>query len=441
MIEIIDGVNYFQEAQTVLVYSSKEHFSEDDLKPISVGKEKIAPWGPDNLLPQYLMKNVGRSEIMGSNIRFNRDVCFGLGPNIVRVFRDKRDKIVDTVEVDSGPEYDFFERNDIGMFVLSMLTDMIHFHNAFAELIPESGSKKVYSLLHKEAMFSRWGVMDSKGQINYHYYCSDWSDPDSQKIVKTYVLNEFNAQKELKIRSTKRERMIFPVYMPSPGRPYYSRPEWYSLFESGWYDHSVAIPELKKAILKNKLGVQFIIYVANEYFDDICLKEGIDKNDTKAYQDRINKEKQAFNEFLAGSDNASKSILALKQMVQTGNSAIDNKWIEIEPIKNDISGGEYIDDTESVANIICYAMGVHSSLIGATPGKSSGSLSGSDKREMFMMKQALLKPIVNRVMRPLQLIKRHNGWDRDIMIQIPEYLFTTLDQNKSGKTTTISQEV
>ena len=102
-------------------------------------------------------------------------------------------------------------------------------------------------------------------------------------------------------------------------------------------------------------------------------------------------------------------------------------------MKNDLKGGEYIDDTESTANIICYAMGVHSALIGATPGKNSNSLGGSNARELFMMKQALMKPVVDRAMRVLKVIKEYNHWDKDVMITIPEYIFTTLDQNKSGK--------
>lgn len=78
-------------------------------------------------------------------------------------------------------------------------------------------------------------------------------------------------------------------------------------------------------------------------------------------------------------------------------------------------------------------MGVHSSLIGATPGKSSSTLGGTQARELYLMKQACMKPIVDRVLRPLRFIKQFNKWDKDIYINIPEYIFTTLDQNKSGK--------
>ena len=133
--------------------------------------------------------------------------------------------------------------------------------------------------------------------------------------------------------------------------------------------------------------------------------------------------------------------MAMKQKIATANGTMESKWIEIEPIENKIQGGEYIDDTESTANIICYAMGVHSSLIGATPGKSNSTLGGTQARELYMMKQACMKPIVDRVMRPLRFIKQFNGWDKDVYINVPEYIFTTLDQNKSGKQESTNTEV
>ena len=247
------------------------------------------------------------------------------------------------------------------------------------------------------------------------------------------MLDEFEAVQELKMYAAQKRRLIFPAYMPSPGKPYYSRPEWYSIFTSGWYDHSCMVPKLKKAILKNQLGVKYIIYISPKYFKDIFQKEGIDEHDLEAVRERVEKEKQAFSDYLAGEDNANKAILALKDIMPTSSGGVEQKYIEITPVQNDLKGGEYIDDTESTANIICYAMGVHSALIGATPGKNSNTLGGSNARELYMMKQALMKPVVDRCLRVLKVIKEYNGWDKDIMITIPEYIFTTLDQNKSGK--------
>lgn len=444
MIEIISGITLLPEAKAILSASpSVNYFQDEKLDPITIDKMEIAPWGASNNLPQEILDLISVSDVLGANLRFNRDVCYGLGPKLVRVERNDKGKVVDYVEMESGKEYDFFERNDIAMFLLEQLTDMVTFHNAFAEMIPSGSKNEIYSLRSKEAAFSRWAVMDKNGQINTHYYSAKWHDsPGKGDITASRVIDEFNAMADVTAKvALNKKRMIYPVYMPSPSRPYYSRPEWHSLFESGWYDHSVAIPALKKAIMKNNLGVKFIIYISDEYFQDIFQKEGIDMHDRKAVKERVDKEKAAFNEFLSGADNASKAIMAIKKFVPSGSGAIENKWIEIEPIKNDLTGGEYIPDLETVTSIMCYATGVHPSLIGAVPGKSSGSMSGTDKRELYLMKQALMKPLVDRVLRPLKLIKMFNKWDADVSIIVPEYIFTTLDKAKSGKEESTTKQI
>jgi hypothetical protein len=225
--------------------------------------------------------------------------------------------------------------------------------------------------------------------------------------------------------------------MPTPGRPYYSKPNWWSIFSSGWYDHAIAIPLLKNAIIKNNLGVRFIVYVSDKYWQDVFAKESIDPNDKKAVKARIDKETEAFASFLSGEKNAGKAIMATKKYAASSSGSTEEKYIEIVPVKNDLSGGELLQDSEEASNIISYSMGVHTGLIGATPGKNKGSLGGTDKRELYMIKQALTKPLLHRVLRPFSLIKKFNHWDENFVIQVPEYTFTTLDQSKTGKEETI----
>lgn len=443
-IEVMDDILYFPEAQAVLAIDSASQFTIDnDIKPIICGKYKIAPWGQDNELPNHLLEKVDKGDIVGANLRFNRDVAFGLGPKLVRaVKRDEYGRVQEWAPVEEGKEFDWFDANDIPLFLQQQLTDISYFYNAFPEIILSEDYSSIRAIRHKEAVFSRWGIMQ-KAVINWHYY-ADWANkPSPENVVVTRVLDEFDTMTDLKILAARRKarRFIYPVYMPSPGRPYYSQPEWYSIFRSGWYDHSVMIPELKKAILKNQLGVKHIIYIAPEYFENIYKMEGVDRSDRKACKAIVDREKAAFNDFLSGEKNANKAVLAMKERIATAAGTMESKWIEIVPVDNKITGGEYIDDTESTANIICYAMGVHSSLIGATPGKSSSTLGGTQARELYMMKQACMKPIVDRVMRPLRFVKQFNKWDKDIYVNIPEYIFTTLDQNKSGKQESTNTEV
>lgn len=443
-IQILEDLQYFPEAQAVLAIDSSSQFTiDDDIQPVSYGKYRIAPWGNDNALPTHLLEKVDKGDIVGANLRFNRDVAFGLGPKLVRaVKRDEYGRVLEWAPVEEGREFDWFDANDIPLFLQQQLTDISYFYNAFPEIILSEDYSSIRAIRHKEAVFSRWGIMRNS-VINWHYY-ADWANsPSVDKIEVTRVLDEFDTMTDLRILAARHKdrRFIYPVYMPSPGRPYYSQPEWYSIFRSGWYDHSVMIPELKKAILKNQLGVKHIIYISPEYFENIYEVEGVNCSDRKACKAIIDREIAAFNDFLSGEKNANKAVLAMKDRIATATGTMESKWIEIVPVDNKITGGEYIDDTESTANIICYAMGVHSTLIGATPGKSSSTLGGTQARELYMMKQACMKPIVDRVMRPLRFVKQFNKWDKDIYINIPEYIFTTLDQNKSGKQESTNTEV
>ena len=167
-LQIIDGIQLFPDIQAVLITDSSNEFHMDhDLDPEVFGDYKIAPWGPDNLLPQNLLKKVEKGDIVGANLRFNRDVAFGLGPRLVRaVKRDEYGRVLEWAPVESGPEFDWFDANDIPLYVQQQLTDITYFYNSFPEIIFSDDYKSIRAIRHKEAAFSRWGVCNSKGDIN-----------------------------------------------------------------------------------------------------------------------------------------------------------------------------------------------------------------------------------------------------------------------------------
>ena len=75
-------------------------------------------------------------------------------------------------------------------------------------------------------------------------------------------------------------------------------------------------------------------------------------------------------------------------------------------------------------------MGVHPNMVGATPGKSQMNNSGSDKRELFNLKQAIEKPWHDVMSVPYHVTMHFNGWDSQFDITIPMIEMTTLDKNK-----------
>jgi hypothetical protein len=438
LIDIIDGVTYIPGVNAVVMETSSREMFEYILSPITIGQFKIAPWGEDNQLPQAVTKNVESSEVLSSGMLFNTSVLYGQGvkPMVKNI---KEGKLIGLNECEYDEVNQFFEDNDVAGFFLEQCTDMAWFHNVIPEVILSNDLKQIVSLRSKEASYSRWGVIPKgANRILKHYYSAKWDySPNEQDLIESDVLDSYNPfldiTERIRKRSFKEPRFMLNINFPSPGKVYYQRAPWWSVFNSGWFDYSQMIPEFKKALLRNGLKIQYIIYVSKKYWDIIFREEKIDINNVEDVKRRKAEEFDKFKKFLAQEKNAGKGIMLAKEMIQTSSTAIEEKYVTIDVIKSEIKGGEFVEDSEEVSNMMSYAMGVHPSLIGSSPGKNNGSMSGTDKRELFMIKSAMMKPYRDRQLRTLNFIKRFNNWPNDLVFVVPEMDFTTLDQNKSGK--------
>lgn len=434
---------------------SSRMFATPDAKPVPVTikglKEppEVVPWGEDNNLPQQIIEKASKLPQMTTNLWFNIVAGYGDGIKPVKVqYQNGKKQVLPYTglkEVDT-----FFEENDMDNYLLEQMTDMHWFFNVFSEVIfnRENGEKrKIVEIHSKEASFSRWAVMDkTTGRIPYHYYYAYWGEyqPDETDriCVATPVLDPNNPVRHLreimdedkdKTWENRRNRFIVPVSFPTPNRNYYQKPYWYSLIESGWYDFAIKIPEFKKAIMENQIAIKFIVMLAPGYFDDVFRREKIVGE--KLQTARIKKEYADIKKFLQGADKAGRSIITFQKFDPQGKPY---PMITVEPVKNGKSeGGDYIEDSEEVSNIIAYAMMVQPSLIGPSPGKNK-TINGTEARELFIIKQALLKPFRDRVLRPLYLIKAINNWPADLHFSIGNIELTTLDNDKTGSVTKIN---
>ena len=113
----------------------------------------------------------------------------------------------------------------------------------------------------------------------------------------------------------------------------------------------------------------------------------------------------------------------------------EQRMVRINVIANQKEGGEYIEDSEEASNIISYAMGVHPSLIGASPGKNK-NLSGTEARELFTMKQALEKLTRDMLLIPFEVLNDYNGWN--LVYSIPDLMLTTLDKGTDAVISTVN---
>ena len=83
---------------------------------------------------------------------------------------------------------------------------------------------------------------------------------------------------------------------------------------------------------------------------------------------------------------------------------------------------------------ILVATGVDAPLIGGAgiPGGALGAGSGSDKREAFLIHQALSKTNRETTLEIFEFIQEYNKWDDTIVPGFENTILTTLDKNPTG---------
>ena len=104
----------------------------------------------------------------------------------------------------------------------------------------------------------------------------------------------------------------------------------------------------------------------------------------------------------------------------------------ITKIENSKEGGDWETDIQEAINMVCFTMRVHSNLVGSVPGKAQSNNSGSDKRELYTIAQALQKPYHDMLFIVHRLIIRINGW-QGAYPECPFVMLTTLDQHTDAQ--------
>lgn len=439
MQEISSSVIYLSGSKAIVeTLSSVETVNltvDKKVKPIEIIAKSVkepvnfVPWGKGNKLPMDLLASAFKNVTVSANLDFNSKMSYGDGLMVVRKVKVDGKVTYEEVLDSEEPEiFKFLTENNYVRQIQEMANDYAVFYDSWMEFIFNSDNKKpkIVRLAHKEMCYSRVSEVNKKtGEIDYHGYSANWSvDSKPKDVVITPVLNRNTPILDMKAKMEKNVKsMMLSCSLPTPGRFYYNKPWWWSIFESGWYDFACAIPEFKRALLKNQIALRYHVKIKDNFFTNLYKTEGITEESKK--KARKLQVLEDLDNFLAGEKNAGKAFISTFSY-NAGSKENEFNFI-IEPVKSEIAGGEYIADSEEASNIICYGMGVHPSIIGASPGKNK-SINGTEARELFIIKQALTKPIRDMLLLPLYITKNINGWNEDIHFVIPNIMLTTLDQ-------------
>lgn len=434
--EVIDvpgggfGISIMDVADTTTTFDSPG--GKHDSRPVP-GMESLlyVPWGVDNQLPYDIARLVGGDEVTSQNKLFNVLTCYGRGLQMLDDGTKQPTADADVLR--------FMHRQATPSYFLEQATDMKYYYWCVAVVILSRDGRQINRLVHKDACHCRLQLANKKGVIENVFY-TDWRDGQPDSVERIPLLDLRDPMGDLMQRmgrepmpdGTTRKSPVkdrkFAILMrfPTVGCQYYPIPYYSAIFRGGSYDEKRLISLGKRAKLKNATSIKYQVEIYRDYYDRILREEGI--TDPVEAQQRVDREKQNIRDFCMGINNQDKVWISQYYVNPDGKEEHD---VVVKRVETEKEGGDWNEDIQAASNTICYGDNVHPNLVGAVPGKSQMNNSGSDKRELFTMKQSLETAFHDILLLPLQMVCEYNGWH--CHPTVPIILLTTLDKHKDAE--------
>lgn len=412
------------EARAAFTVNSSSVFREDvDIVPTIVDDTlSYIPWGGDNQMPFDLLALVEKDETLATCQCFNAEVCYGSG--LQYCVAEASAAVKSAVE-------DFTLDNDLAAYFLGICQDFKHFGFAVSVLILNEDGSRIVRLLRKEACYCRFIPADKHGCISKILYANWRKAISSRSDIEEIDLLDSSAPwqdlQERLAKKTKTRKFAIVSRIPMVDSTYYPIPYYAALFRGKWYNIKQLIGIAKEAKLRNSAPIKYHIEVGAKYWESIFRAEGI--TDRRKQQERIVREKQSILDFLTGAENSGKAWFSTFYVTPDGKEQHD---VVINKIDDSKEGGDWETDIQEAINMICFTMRVHSNLVGSVPGKAQSNNSGSDKRELYTIAQALQKPYHDLLFTVHRIIIRFNRW-QGVHVEVPFIQLTTLDEHTDAK--------
>ncbi len=407
--------------------NTSEVFKEQhNIAPVFITERmQYIPWGADNQMPYNIIDLIESDETLATCQMFNAEVCYGSG----LIYNTEEATAQTASQVD-----DFLADNDLPTYFLGVCQDFKHFGFAVSVIILNEDGTRIVRLTRKQACYVRFAPADKNGIIPYILYANWRNTTNPEDIERIELLNPQSPLSDLQTRAKRTKKFAIISRVPTPDNTYYPIPYYAALFKGKWYNIKQLIGIAKEAKLKNSAPIKYHIEIANSFWNNIFKVEGI--TDRVEQQKRVNQEKDNIINFLTGMENSGKVLFSTFYVSPNGEEQHD---VVINKIETDKEGGDWATDIIEAVNMMCFTMRVHSNLVGSVPGKTQSNNSGSDKRELYTIAQALQKPYLDLLFNVHRLIIRFNKWP-NVTPDCPFIQLTTLDENKDAKQVSTNHE-
>lgn len=388
----------------MLVNAALASQPRQSIDPDVKDNKQIKNWGDDNNYPQWVLEQIKDVTLVEPILEWKARALYsgGLTYGVLSVDEKGNEtfkRIIDT-EVE-----DWLERTNISHYIECAAINFYTFYNAWAQLTQSRKGDKVTYLTALDTAESRLQRKSDKGIIKKLYVSPDWEkfNDQAKETIKFDLYNPIFTDEDA-WRKMPNHQFAFSLSAPSPGRAYYQKAPWHVILEN-WLTIARGIPEFKKALLKNQLTIKYIIKVP-EWWWEHRYKDWAKKSE-KQRLEIMQREKSDFEEFFSGKKQGNSFIYTQKDNTHSLKYA---EW-QVEVIDDKVKEGMYIEDSQEADAHIFKNLNVDPTLFGNSTGKDrSGSGSGSDKRVAWNNYILMTKPHQDKILSPLQLVSRWNGW-------------------------------
>jgi hypothetical protein len=422
-IELKKGISFGAQSGSIIEITKAA--IEPDAIPGARTSKKYALWGSDNNRPQSIIdENMSEGSSAGA-LRFKVWAHYGKGLQLYRRTVEKDREIIVPIDESQIPAEieDFFFANDIENFAQGIISDFEWWSFYYAQYIPNKLRNKIVGINWKRAKDLRTGIRNPKtGAIDNYYISGQWPLAKEADIAEVPALDRANPFATA--------NGIYRHSLVSIDKDYYPTPYWQSNLK--WLAVAKKIPDWINANIENSVNIKYHIEIPEEYFISLYPADNY-SSQAECLQARMAAEMQIktdIDSMLAGAKNASK-IFYTKIAVDANGSQLPG-W-KINELKNDVKDSAWLNAYGTAAVAICTAHGTPPSLQGLVLPTGLGTGSGSDVREQFNAYVQLHTVIPRQTtMEWFNLVKRYNGWPKDIHLGYRDIVLQSVNENKSG---------
>ncbi len=431
---------YLPAAATIVSFSAariEDSANEGKIKSVTAPNSgtavEIMSWGANNDLPQLYEGLLTENNVVPVLMQRKRDIMVSDGLFAYtkkRVTQPDGSSRLIMEEVDMPTlAKEFFEQSDIDNYLLTAAGELMKHSLIVPEFIRfKRDGQKIASIKCHECKYVRSGRKNEKGKVTNWYWSGHWAPKADRKEIKRIDTLPVYAGED-----KKQGLFVLPTgdYFLNDG--YYPIPVWRG--GKDWIELSNMIPEFHIANMLNGYAIRFHVKIPAGYFLDYEKWNACTSDAEQAVCKAEEKQREQdfmndVNKFLAGLENAGRALFTKFEFEQATGKVYPG--IEIVPIDYDMKDTALLElfKASNTANVSNQA--IHPSLANIdVAGKLFGS--GTEVRNAYLLFLITSTPQVRRMMmKPIELVKKINGWPADIYYGIRDFELAPLNEDKSG---------